>query len=99
MKPSIVVATAAGLLALALTAPRPAHAAQVFVDLSIGVPAVVVPPRVVYEPVVVYQPRIITPPPVVYYYPHHHHYHRYYGAGFYRSHEIHRAEVPIERRW
>ena len=101
MKPSIIAVVASGFLGLAFTTPKPAQAAQVFVDFHIGVPAVVTPPsHIVYEPVVVYRPRVVTPPPVVYY--PRHYYHPYRGAVVHHGygHEIRRIEGPIiEQRW
>src|SRR5256885_340827 len=102
MKTAIIAVAGAGLLGLALTAPKPAEAAQVFVDLHFGVPVVAPRPRVVYEPVVVYRPRVVTPPHVVYYRPHHyyqpHHYNPHYGTVVERGHEIRRVEGPVIQR-
>ena len=98
MKTAIIAVAGAGLLGLALTAPKPAQAAQVFVDLHFGIPVVTQRPRVVYEPVVVYRPRVVTPPPVVYYHPHHyypHHYYRHHETVVERGREIRRVEGPI----
>lgn len=95
MKLPLLVLAAAGTLGLALTAPKPAEAGQVFVDVHFGLPAAVVSPVVTYEPAVIYRPRVIVPPPAVYYrtYPH-------YRWHDYRWHERRIAEVRTDHgRW